>query len=298
MKKNLRRLFYVILGVFTLSTVVRYIIIEKNRNSLAKYQERFTPITELGTFEESKQREYAPTQQYDEMVIFFHAYGAAPDTFNEVYKKLEAAGIPYYCPQIHGHGLEDTHLMEAITVKDWRRQSIAVYELVATFAKKVSVVGYSTGATFAVYLAGKHKIDHLILIDPAITPMKKEKVADKFLDAPFLGDFLKYTVPMVPIGVNKDNMTKNHGFAYTYYDMNSFSALYDLQKSVEIEKMRGNVGHINLLLMNDYLQVDGKFMTIDPKLAIKNFNADHIWMGSSESSRIADYIVETLQNKH
>lgn len=56
--------------------------------------------------------------------------------------------------------------LEQVEAENWFREAIQAYDLLASLADKVSVIGHSNGGALVTYIAQHREVEHLILSGP------------------------------------------------------------------------------------------------------------------------------------
>ena len=95
-----------------------------------------------------------------------HGLGGGPYELSPLIAALEAEGIKTSAPVLPGHEGPGP-VMPASCWRDWARAAESAYsDLAAAGGSPVSVVGFSTGATLALYLANRQPPARLVLLAP------------------------------------------------------------------------------------------------------------------------------------
>src|SRR5689334_23070811 len=76
----------------------------QGRKRLAEGVSRFTARPELGSFEESAPRAYFGPRKHPHAVLLLHGFTASAASFKHLTPELERLGLPYYAPNLTGHG--------------------------------------------------------------------------------------------------------------------------------------------------------------------------------------------------
>ncbi len=109
----------------------------------------------------------------DECIFMIHGFtGSAPELY-PLAKLLNDKGYSVIVHSLPGHGTSSLKALRKASAKDWINSVNDGYEKALTKYKKVYVFGYSMGGALAITLTKKHKVDGLILCEPALIPSNK-----------------------------------------------------------------------------------------------------------------------------
>lgn len=151
------------------------------RRALRDAMGRFTPRPGLGSYAEAAPRAYFGARKHPHAVLLLHGFTASAGSFKHLTPALERLGLPYYAPNLTGHGLADGALLEAARAEDWLRDAWQAYDLLAAVAEEVSIVGFSYGTLLACELAMHRPVRHLVLVAPYMVlksaPQRKLRTA-------------------------------------------------------------------------------------------------------------------------
>lgn len=101
-------------------------------------------------------------------LVYLHGYSATRQEISPVCEQLATrVGANIYFTRLTGHGGNAEFLSQA-KVEDWHRDALHSYQIGKMIGKKVVVIGYSTGATLAAWLAaqGRCEVAAYILLSP------------------------------------------------------------------------------------------------------------------------------------
>ncbi len=178
---------------------------------------------------------------------------------------LQTMGISYYAPVMTGYGLDDFRLLYQIKPDDWRRDAALAYELLATFADEVSVVGHSTGANLALYIASKYPVRNLISVQPTLAPSVRDQKFKKLVNSPFIGSLFRMAMPVFvkpirrrdPIrGDTLDPASAGKGFSYRALPLQSLRTLWSLQDETPVSGL--NYKHMHYFYGTQDLTVNNQ----------------------------------------
>ncbi len=103
-------------------------------------------------------------------VVLVHGFLASPAELRKLGERIAAAGQPVIGVRLKGHGTSPHDLQ----TRDWKEWLTAVrrgYGIIAPFADKVCLVGFSTGGALSLILAAEHP-DKLAGVAIASTPLR------------------------------------------------------------------------------------------------------------------------------
>ena len=147
---------------------VRSVQLPKDLNHyLNQSESRFSNIREglnkeiLWVNAEEKQTEYS--------IVYLHGFSASRQEISPVMEKVaNALGANLFFTRLSGHG-QTTEALSESTPHEWFQDATEALEIGKRLGEKVILVGTSTGATLALWLALKHQrenIHALLLLSP------------------------------------------------------------------------------------------------------------------------------------
>ena len=133
-------------------------------------------------------------QRYDLAIVYLHGFSASRmETWPLCDDLAEAIGANLFYTRLTGHGL-DGHALAAATVADWQNDGLEAMAIGKRLGRKIVLVGTSTGATLATWLAAQPQvtplIHSLVLISPNFFP--KNPMAAATLWPPALKAFERF----------------------------------------------------------------------------------------------------------
>ena len=232
-----------LLAVYGLVRAVEY----HNTCLFHAYMSRFTPVPDVGTFQEARSRAYSGGPRVRRGVLLLHGYSASPQEFELLCQKLQKAGIAYYAPQLTGFGDNDLGLLREVRAEDWMRDALNAYDTLAAFTDEVSVLGHSNGGALATFVAENRPVKHLILSGPNILPEESDLIFKRLLNTWIVGSLLQDLVPVFkkPTRAGRvldvdtlDPAAAQRSFHDPALPTNSLRALWDVQDRVDVTKAR------------------------------------------------------------
>jgi carboxylesterase len=100
--------------------------------------------------------------------LLLHGLGGGPYELDPLIAALEAAGVRVSAPVLPGHEGPGP-VMPASCWRDWAAAAESAFDELAARSKPVVVVGFSTGATLALYLSSRRRVASLVLLAPFLT---------------------------------------------------------------------------------------------------------------------------------
>ena len=97
--------------------------------------------------------------------LVLHGLGGGPYELAPLVADLEAAGLPVSAPVLPGHEGPGP-VMPGSCWRDWAATAESAYDELAAHGRPVFVVGFSTGATLALYLTSRRPVSRLVLLAP------------------------------------------------------------------------------------------------------------------------------------
>lgn len=233
--------------------VLRETVRRRNKFLMQSKIAHFTPVPGEAGFAESKPRHFGGKKKpFRHAVLLLHGFSSSPMEFINLIPRLEAADISYYAPLLTGYGLDDFRLLYQVQADDWRRDAAFAFELLASFADEVSVVGHSTGANLALYVASKYPVRRLILSAANLAPSLQDEKVKKMVNSTFLGALFRMAMPVVKKPVRRlnpergdtlDPSTAGKGFGYRAIPLQSVRALWKLQDETPVSGLKFNSMH-------------------------------------------------------
>ncbi len=240
---TVRVVFSLSLGALGLRHLIRFVRSRKTRRGLRVS----TPIEDLGTFEEALPRFHAGPSKQPHAVLLLHGYSASTDEFTTLTQALRQAGIPHHAPMLTGFGLADCKLLSQTRHTDWLRDAVLAYDLLKSLAEEVSIVGHSTGASLAAYVAQHRRVKHLVLSGPNLIPSAEDLKYKTLLRTPVLATLLPWLIPFFskPVRPGRtaptDTLDPEAAARCCHYEAlptSSLIASYDLQDLVDLSAVR------------------------------------------------------------
>ena len=224
--------------------ILREIIRQRNKHLMQSKIAQFTPLPGEAAFLESKARHFGGKKKpFQHAVLLLHGFSSSPMEFNNLIPRLEAANISYYAPLLSGYGIDDFRLLYQVRAEDWRRDAASAYELLSSFADEISVIGHSTGANLALYVASKYPVKRLILSAANLEPSIQDEKMKEIVNSTFLGALFRMAMPVVKKPVRRKNpsrgdtldpATAGKGFGYSAIPLQSVRALWRLQDETPV----------------------------------------------------------------
>lgn len=184
----------------------------------------------------------------DKGVLLIHGFAAAPDELLPLAYELEKYDISVYVVRVAGHGCSLDNFYKT-TYLDWYDSISAGYNALASFCKKICIVGQSNGGLLATAVAKYNKCDCLALLAPAY----KVNIPCFFL-IKYIRKFIK----------NVPRHLKEVEYNYPVFPTEQTYQLKLLQNEVS-----NYVKEINVPVL---LAVSEKDVLISPKEAVKKVN--------------------------
>lgn len=100
--------------------------------------------------------------------LFLHGLGGGPYELSPLIAALEVDGLRVSAPVLPGHA-EPGPVMPASCWRDWAATAESAFDEMAVHGEPVVVVGFSTGATLALYLASRRPVASLVLLAPFLS---------------------------------------------------------------------------------------------------------------------------------
>lgn len=236
-----------LLSIPIVGYILREVFRRRNTRVMQKQLKRYQTVSDEATFLESRPRYFGGAPKpCRHAVLFLHGFSSSPQEFDTLAPLLQSANICYFAPALTGYGLNDFRLLYQIRADDWRRDAAAGYEMLSSFADEVSVVGHSTGANLALYVASKYPVKHLILSAANLAPSLQDQKFKQLINSPILGAFFRLAVPVFvkpirrrdPIrGDTLDPASAGIGFSYRALPMQSLRALWQLQDETPTQEL-------------------------------------------------------------
>lgn len=262
--------------------IVREIFRRRNKHLMQESIAQFSPVSGEASFMEARPRHFGGKKKpLHHAVLLLHGFSSSPMEFSTLIPHLEQASIPYYVPLLTGYGMDDFRLLYQVRADDWRRDAAAAYELLSSFAEEISVVGHSTGANLALYVASKFPVRHLVLSAANLAPSVKDEKLKHIVNSTFLGAVFRMAMPVVKKPVRRkdpergdtlDPATAGKGFGYRAIPLQSVRALWKLQDETPVSGLKCRSMHylygLQDLSVNNQasiciLQENGNAFTID-----------------------------------
>jgi len=267
----------------TVGFIVREVFRKRNKHLMQENIAQFSSIPEEASFLEARPRHFGGKKKpFRHAVLLLHGFSSSPMEFSSLIPHLENANIPYYAPLLTGYGMDDFRLLYQVRADDWRRDAASAYELLSSFADEISVVGHSTGANLALYVASKFPVRHLVLSAANLVPSVQDEILKHIVNSTFLGAVFRMAMPVVKKPVRRkdpergdtlDPATAGKGFGYRAIPLQSVRALWTLQDETPVSGLQCRSMHylygLQDLSVNNQasiriLQESGNEFTVEP----------------------------------
>lgn len=165
----------------------------------------------------------------DFSLVYLHGFSASPREISPVMENTAAAfGFNTYLPRLSGHG-RSGDLMETLTADELFQDAEEAYQVGKQLGRKTILVGTSTGATLALWLASRHPdIAGLVLISPNLGIRDPRG----WLAAGPLGYWIARAV-VGPVYQWKPKYAGQENFWSTRYSVNGVRVMTDVVREVE-----------------------------------------------------------------
>jgi esterase/lipase len=176
-------------------------------------------------------------------VLFIHGYPSSPSTFDEIFPRLREKGIPYYAPLLAGHGNTELNTLPHVSRKDWLRDGLVGYDIVAESAENVSIVSTSTGALIATWISQRREVNDLFFLVPNFEPGPDASRFKTILITPVASQAFVLLVPYKM--ADPQTLDDKSRFRYPFYECHSAHEMFRLQDEVSPDSIDAK-GHIYL----------------------------------------------------
>lgn len=113
--------------------------------------------------------------------ILIHGYTGGPYEIQPLADYLnEKTNWKIYVPTLPGHG--ETLALDDLTYDEWLKAVEELFLELKEMYETIYVIGFSMGGMIAGYLAGKHKVDKLVLLAAARKYISVRHLAEEFGD--------------------------------------------------------------------------------------------------------------------
>lgn len=232
-------LFVLLLSVVQISKVHK-------QKEVHSYLAKFEEWPECATYAEAQPRLSlgSKKQKVEHAVLLLHGFSDTPYSFQYLLPYLEKAKFPYYAPLITGFGLNHLNMLKHVEAADWLRDALQAYDLLASMAHKVSIVGHSNGAALATYIAQHREVEQLILTGPNLIVGQEDRIYKQILNIPLLAHLVLILIPIVRKPQRADRVTNidtldpasaREVFHYPAIPTHSLKVLWEIQDLVEIQ---------------------------------------------------------------
>ncbi|MDE3268944.1 MAG: alpha/beta fold hydrolase, partial [Pseudomonadota bacterium] len=167
-------------------------------------------------------------------LVYLHGYSATRQEISPVCEQLAAKiGANIYFARLTGHGNGAEFLAQA-KASDWQQDAVQSYQLGKLIGKQVILIGYSTGATLAAWLAaqGCYDIAAYIMLSPNFGLRDRRAELFRF----------SFLYPLLYLLVGKEHKTpvinaKHNRYWTTTYPLVSLAEMLKLVREVRTSKV-------------------------------------------------------------
>jgi len=111
-----------------------------------------------------------PDKCKDLGVVLVHGFLASPAEVRSMGERIAAAGYPVIGPRLNGHGTSPWDLRER-TWQNWQTPVRGAWNIISAFAKRVCLVGFSTGGALSLIVAAERP-EKLAAVASVSTPLR------------------------------------------------------------------------------------------------------------------------------
>ncbi|MBM3208459.1 MAG: alpha/beta fold hydrolase, partial [Chlamydiae bacterium] len=158
-------MFAKLLFLFLSGCALAYFLLKlanyRNKKITFSYLKKFFLIRKINSYKPCHPLFYCSKNKRKKAVLLLHGFSGAPDEMVELVAFLKQNDIPYLAPLFPGFGIGDFHLLNVVNEKDWVREAVYSYDLLAQIADKVDVIGHSNGGSIAIVLSSLRPINKL-----------------------------------------------------------------------------------------------------------------------------------------
>lgn len=194
----------------------------------------FSRIKELGHFEETKPIIENGGKKAEEGILFLHGFSASANEMKHLTQLLKESGKPFYAPMFTGFGLDDFHLLRNVYAEDWMRDAVNAYNIIASRAEKVTIIGHSMGGLLALFVAERKPVHNLILSAPYLDAKKEHRKFKKLAQITYFRRLMNKIVPFKSLSTKArlQDADKRGRFIYSMVPSNAVFELWRIQDFV------------------------------------------------------------------
>lgn len=194
----------VVIVVFAIYSCEYYRGLWKIHQELA----HFSYVAEYDSYVEAQPQFHLaqPKQPYG--VLLLHGFSLSAQVFSPIMAELKKENINFYAITFTGYEMRSPIFLERVRHKDWLRDAISAYDLLAQTVEKVHVVGSSLGAALGMILSQYRDVDKLIQLGPAMHLEKELHWWVKLTDVPLLSTVLRWFHPFHTAKIRRGDSTR------------------------------------------------------------------------------------------
>ncbi len=176
--------------------IVRFIVWNRAEKLRVDYLKKFEIIKDLDVYEESKPSFHFGGEKIKKAVLLLHGFTCSTHEMISLVTGLEREGYTFYAPMLTGFGTGSFDKLYKIKASDWMRDSVCAYDMLASVAEEVSIVGQSTGSVLAAYIASVRKVKNLIYVGPNFYTSKRYVKQKRILQNTYIGKLVTWFLPV------------------------------------------------------------------------------------------------------
>ena len=253
----------VLVTIISTVIIVRFLVWKKAEKVAVNYLKKFNIIKDLDMYEESRPAIYFGEKKIKRAVLLLHGFTCSTHEMLTLTMGLKRNGFTFFAPMLTGFGTSSFEKLYKIKSSDWMRDAVCAYDMLASIAEEVSIVGHSTGSVLAAYVAGIRKVKHLIFIGPNFYTPEKYAKHKRLLQNKYIGKVSAWFSPFIvkPIQPGRITFTDTlepiaaqNVLHYPSTTLRSILEMWKLQDCVDV--LKAKYGTLSVLYGEQDLTVD------------------------------------------
>jgi esterase/lipase len=304
---------WMILALIGLGVIVVYAIhtYQFYRGLWKIHQElaHFSYVAEYDTYIDAEPQFYTAQAKQPYGVLLLHGFSLSAQAFSPLLEELKKENINYYAVTFTGYGMQSPRFLECVRYKDWLRDAIEAYDVLAQTVEKVHVVGASLGAALGVILSQYRNVDKLIQLGPAMHLERELRLWVWLADIPVISTVARWVHPFYTKKICRGDSTRLDlcsvqtaisTFHHSTFPLHVVKAVGKTLHHIDLNKSRFRKLYVFYGKHDQVVDITTYFKDLDkahiPYISRCYENSAHILTLDYDSDQVTQDVIDILRN--